>query len=102
MKIGNKAFSAGSVIRYEVDYEYWLENGRTLKGTGFSVTVLPDPVSGLVPPDALITNVTVTSERLYFFVTATVVNETFTVQVQAADTLNEVVIDTVDFNVLPA
>lgn len=97
MKIGSKQFSAGSVIRYEVDYQYWLENGRTLKATGFSATLLAG-----APADAVISNITVTSERLFFFVTATTVNDPFTVQVQVADTLNEIVIDTIDFMAKPA
>ncbi len=94
MNIGRKAFSAGSLIRYEVDYAYWLDHGRTLKATGFSATLLAG-----APADAAISNVGVTSDKLYFFVTATAVNASFTVQVQVTDTLNEVVIDTIDFNV---
>lgn len=97
MKIGSKQFSAGSLTRYEVDYQYWLENGRTLKATGFSATLLPG-----APADAAVTSVTVTAERLYFFVTATTVNEPFTVQVQVGDTLNEVAIDTIGFMAIPA
>jgi hypothetical protein len=97
MMIASKTFSAGSVIRYEVDYEYWLEHGRTLKGTGFSATLLAG-----APADAAVTNVTVTSDRLYFFITTTTVNEPFTVQVQVSDTLNEVAIDTISFVAIPA
>jgi hypothetical protein len=97
MKLGSKQFSAGSVIRYEVDYQYWLENGRTLKATGFSAILLAG-----APVDVVISNVTVTSERLFFFITATTVNEPFTVQVQVQDTLNETVIDTIGFMALQA
>lgn len=101
MIIGRKAFSAGSVIRYEVDYQYWLDEGRTLAPTGFTVTVMADPVTGVIPPDVVISQKSVTSTRLYFFVSATAINEMFTVQVSVADTLGETVIDTVEFNVIP-
>lgn len=101
MLIGRKAFSAGSVIRYEIDYQYWLAEGRTLSPTGFTVTVIPDPVTGVTPTDAIISQVSVTSDRLHFFVTATAVNEMFTGEVTVMDTLGETVIDTVEFNVIP-
>lgn len=102
MIIGRKAFSAGSKIRYEVDYEFWLERGRTLAVTDFTVTVNPDETTGVVPPDVVISQVSVTPTMLYFFVTSTVVDETFTVQVAIKDTLGESLIDTIEFSVLSA
>lgn len=101
MIIGRKAFSAGSVIRYEIDYQYWLAEGRTLSPTGFTATVIPDPVTDVIPADVVVDQVDVTSDRLFFFVTATSVNEMFTVEVTVMDTLGETVIDTVEFNVIP-
>lgn len=94
MIIGNKLHSAGDTIRYEVDYTYWLEDGRTLKNTGFSASIVGTP-----PADVTVTNVSVTADRLYFFIGGGSVNETFTLQVQVTDTLNEVVVDTIGFTI---
>lgn len=95
MKIGSKQHTAGNATRYEVDYSYWLEYGRTLKGTAFSAAI-----QGTPPADVTISAVSVTADQLYFLVSGGSVNEVFTVQVQVSDTLNEVVIDTIDFTVV--
>lgn len=100
MLIARKPFPAGSTIRYEVDYQYWLLHGRTLLQTAFSATLLPDPITDVAPENVTISQVSVTADRLFFFVQAIDVNETFTVQVQVSDTLGEIVIDTIEFNTL--
>jgi len=92
MQIAIKRHTAGNIIRYEVDYSAWLEDGRTLKGTGFSATFVAP-----APADATLSAVSVTEDTLYFVLGGGSVNETFTVQVQVTDTLNEVVIDTIQF-----
>lgn len=94
MLIGSKQHGAGNSTRYEVEYCYWLEPGRTLQNAGFSA-VLVD-----APADVAISAVSVTAHRLYFMIIGGSVNETFTVQVQVTDTLNEVVVDTINFSVL--
>lgn len=97
MLISRKPFPTGSTIRYEVDYSYWLQPGRTLAAAGFSVTLLPDPITALVPTGVTISQISVTEDKLYFFLQDTGVNELFTLQVQVGDTLGEVVIDTIEF-----
>lgn len=97
MKLANKSQTVGNVTRYEVDYSQWLDEGRTLKSTGFSATLVNDAAGNLPPTDVTVDQVSVTATHLYFFVHGGSGNETFTVQVQVTDTLNEIVIDTVDF-----
>lgn len=94
MLIGSRQHGAGNTTRYEVEYCYWLEKGRTLQDVGFSAVL----VAG-APADVAISAVSVTAHRLYFFIAGGSVNETFTVQVQVTDTLNEEVVDTIDFTV---
>lgn len=98
MIIGRKTFSAGNITRYEVDYSYWLEQGRTLAPTGFTAVVIP-AADGTTVSDIVINQVSVTSDALFFFVSGGSVNEAFTVQVQVTDTLGEVVVDTILFTV---
>jgi hypothetical protein len=105
MKIARKAFSVGAALRYVVDYGYWLQEGRTLSPTTGACTAVliadPDIPGSSVPTDVTVNQIQVTADKLYFFVTGGSVNETFTVQVQATDTLGEIIIDTVEFVVLP-
>lgn len=101
MKLGSKSHTVGNVIRYEVDYSPWLEDGRTLLTSAFSAAMISDPDTGALPPaDVTIANVSVTATHLYFFVEGGSLNETFTVQVQVKDTLNEIDICTILFNVV--
>jgi hypothetical protein len=104
MKIARKAFSIGSTTRYFINYEYWLQEGRTLSQVGGDCTAAliadPDIPGSSVPTDVVVNQIQVTADKLYFFVSGGAVNETFTVQVQAKDTLGEIVIDTVEFVVL--
>lgn len=106
MKIARKAFSIGSTTRYFVNYEYWLQEGRTLSATMGACTATlvadPDIPGSSVPTDVVVNQVQVTADKMYFFVSGGGVNETFTVQVQATDTLGEIIIDTVEFVVLQA
>ena len=96
MLIGNKQFTAGNKTRYEIDYDDWLDDGRTLnQSSGFSATVLAP-----APADITVSTVSVTANKLYFFVAGGSVNEAFTVQVQVTDTLGEIVIDTINFTVV--
>ena len=98
MRIGKKFHTAGDTTRYWVDYFNWLEDGRTINPeTGFSAVLQ----AGSTVTDVTINQVTVTADKLYFFVEGGSVNETFTVQVQVTDTLGEVVIDTINFTVTP-
>lgn len=104
MKIARKAFSIGSTTRYFVNYEYWLQEGRTLSQVALAcnATLIADPdVPGsFVPTDVVVNQIQVTADKLYFFVSGGAVNETFTVEVQATDTLGEVIVDTIEFVVL--
>lgn len=106
MKIARKPFSAGATLRYVVDYQYWLQEGRTLSQVAGACTATliadPDIVGSLVPTNIVVNQIEVTADKLYFFVAGGVVNETFTVQVQAKDTLGEIIIDTIDFAVVQA
>lgn len=95
MVIGSKQHSAGDAIRYEIDYSYWLDEGRTIKNTGYSAAITTTPA----PSDVTISAVSVTADRLFFMLSGGSVNETFTVQVQITDTLDEVVIDTINFTI---
>lgn len=95
MIIGRKQHTAGNVTRYEIDYEEWLDEGRTLENSGFSATLVAP-----APTDVTITNVSVTAHRLFFFVGGGSINEAFTVQTQVTDTLGEIVIDTITFTVV--
>ena len=97
MLIGNKQHTAGNRTRYEIDYEEWLDEGRTLnQSSGFSAALAP----GSTVNDVTIDQVSVTSHRLYFFVSGGSINEAFTVQVQVTDTLGEIVTDTVNYTVV--
>lgn len=96
MNIGSKQHSAGDTIRYEVDYSYWLDEGRTLKNTGYSATITTSPA----PADVTLSAVSVTADKLFFKIAGGSVNETFTVQVQVTDTLDEIVVDTIGFTII--
>ena len=96
MLIGQRHHTAGNTTRFEVDYYNWLEDGRTIAPTGFSAALAADSTV----TDVVISNVSVTASKLYFFVSGGSVNETFTLQTQVTDTLGEVVIDTVIFTVV--
>lgn len=100
MIIGRKVFSAGNVTRYEVDYSYWLDRGRTINSdpTTFGAVQLAQ-AGGTPLADITVDQVTVTSDALFFFVSGGSVNEAFTVQVQVEDTLGEKVVDTILFTV---
>lgn len=101
MKIASKTHTAGNSTRYEIDYSQWLDEGRTLLNSLFTAAMINDPNTGAIPPaDVTIANVSVTASHLYFFVEGGSLNETFTVQVQVKDTLNEIVTDTIEFNVV--
>jgi hypothetical protein len=97
MLIGIKQHTAGNKTRYHVNYRDWLDAGRTLnQSTGFSATVLAP-----APADVTVDQASVTADDLYFWVNGGSLNEAFTVQVQVTDTLGEVVIDTINFTVVP-
>jgi hypothetical protein len=100
MLIASRAHTAGNSTRYEVDYSQWLDEGRTLLNSAFTAAMINDALGNAPPSDVTIANVSVTSTHLYFFVEGGSLNENFTVQVQVKDTLNEIVIDTINFNVI--
>lgn len=93
MLIGSKQHSAGDRIRYEVDYLDWLDEGRTIRPSNFSAVVSSGTTT------ATIESISVTSDKLFFFVNGGAVNETFTVEVSIKDTLDEVVVDTINFTI---
>jgi hypothetical protein len=98
MLIGNKRHTAGNKTRYEIDYEDWLDEGRTIQSSsGFSAAL----AAGSTVTDVTVGQVSVTSTKLYWFVSGGSINEAFTVQVQITDTLGEILIDTVNFTVDP-
>ena len=98
MLIGTKQHTAGNKTRYEVDYDQWLDDGRTLNpSSGFSAA-LQTPGT---PADVTVGTVSVTASKLYFFVSGGSINEAFTAQLQVTDTLGEIVNDTVNFTVVP-
>lgn len=96
MLIGAKQHTAGNVRRFSVNYEDWLEEGRTLnQSSGFSASNVTATVT-----DVVVGTVSTTAKKLYFWVSGGSINEVFTVQVQVTDTLGEVVIDTIQFSVV--
>lgn len=96
MLIATRQHTAGNKTRYEIDYDEWLEAGRTLNQiSGFSATLVAP-----APADVAVNQASTTSLRLYFWVQGGAVNETFTVEVAVTDTLGEIVVDTVQFVVV--
>jgi len=99
MLLGTRLHTAGNLTRYIVDYTDWLQEGATLAPLSGTVTLAPQ--AGVT--DVVITAVTITpSNQLHFFMTATVVNETFTLDVQVTDSRGEIKNDTLAFRVIPA
>jgi len=97
MNLGTKNHTAGNTTRYAVDYSNWLDEGVTLVSTSGHAVL--DPTTAA--PDVVITNVSIVpSGQLIFFVLATVVNETFTIDVQITDSRGEVKNDTCNFRVV--
>jgi hypothetical protein len=96
MLIASRQHTAGNSTRYWVNYIDWLDDGRTLVAAGCSAALAP----GSTVTDVTVTISTVTADKLYFFVTGGSLNEAFTVQVTAKDTLGEIVIDTIQFTVV--
>jgi hypothetical protein len=94
MLIGSRKHTAGNRTRYWVNYCLWLPEGRSLNAAGCTVALVA-PLA-----DVTVDTVSVTADRVYFFVNGGSVNEIFTVQVQATDSLSEVVIDTIQFTVV--
>lgn len=96
MLIATKQHTAGNKTRYEVLYDEWLDCGRTLNQVnGFSATLVAP-----APADVTVGQASTTSHSLYFWVQGGSVNEVFTVQVEVADTLGEIVVDTILFTVV--
>lgn len=97
MLVGSHTVATGDVRRVEIDYADWLEHGQHITASVATVLTagVTSFVSNPVPPENS------KKTRAIFFVHAgTVVNESFTVQVQVTDTLGQVVNDTVQFTVL--
>jgi len=98
MNLGQKNHTAGNTTRYAVDYSNWLDEGVSL--TPASATVVLDPASAAAT-DVVITAVTITpSNHVVFFLHATVLNETFTLDVQVTDSRGEIKNDTCSFRVV--
>ena len=95
MLLGHRNLGSGDTIRYEIDYSDFLDRGAKLKSpTGWFPT-------GTTFTSVLgSTTLDVTDTKVFVFVTGGVVNEQFTLTVQAQDTFNEVVNDTISFTIV--
>lgn len=92
--LGQKVHSAGNTIRYVIDYSNWLNEGESLKQTGFSVVM--DAASTVA--DINISGVAVTpSNEIVFLMAGGSANEVFTLDVQATNSRNEIKKDTIGF-----
>lgn len=88
MLLGQKYHTAGNVIRYEIDYSNWLEDG---------VSLLTAAVTG-GPTDITITGVgLLTPHKVVFTLHGGSVNESFTLAVSITDSRGETKNDTVGF-----
>lgn len=97
MLLGQKAHTAGNTIRYEIDYENWLDDGVTLT----AATVVLDPAFTATVKDITITGVvTQLGNKVVFVMAGGSVNENFTLDVQVTDSRNEVKKDTLGFNIV--
>ena len=90
MLLGRKVHTAGNIIRYEIDYSDWLEEG---------VSLVTATVTG-APSDITLTGVgMLTPHKVVFTMGGGSVNENFTLAVQVTDTRNETKNDTVGFTI---
>lgn len=92
MTLAKRPLTVNNNKRYTINYGRWLPEG---------VTIVSQVVSAS-SDNATISNVTIKEIRLNFFVSASVVNETFTVSVQITDSIGQVKNDTLEFTVVPA
>jgi hypothetical protein len=97
MKLARKPHTAGAKTRYEVDYSNWLAEGDTLVAASCTAVVTS---SSEDPTDAVVEDVLVMSQHLYFSVSGGVLSEVFTVTVTIVDTRDELETDTVEFFVI--
>ena|SRR5258708_4286613 len=89
--------TAGNKIRYEIDYDAFLEEGTSLS----SGTVVLDPANSPQPTDVTIGAVTVgQGHRLIFMLSGGSGNEAFTVDVSATDSRGEIKNDTIKFQIV--
>lgn len=99
MILGQKAHTAGDVVRYLVDYSRWLEEGTSL----VTAAVILDAASNVTGPITITGLLVLTSHNRIGFllsVPAAAVNQTFTLDVQITDTRGETKNDTLKFNVI--
>lgn len=96
MLLSSNNIAVGSRLKYIVDYRDFLEPG--IKVLQASVIVTP----GQSPtPTSTVDTVTIENGIfVWFYVNAGVLNEVFTVTVQAVDSETETVVDTVQFAVV--
>lgn len=90
MNLGQKSLSLGDTRRFEIEYEDYLCDGRTLAaGT----------VTASVGTNATINNVALSVDKksLIFYVASGAVKESFTASVQVTTSDGEVVNDTASF-----
>lgn len=92
MAIAKRAFTVGNTKRYTINYGRWLPEGVTIASATVTPSSANASISGQVAKD----------HRLTFLLTATTVNETFTVAVQIVDTIGQVKNDTLEFTVVSA
>ena len=97
MLLAQKNIAAGSRLKYIVDYTDFLEAGIKLATLNVFITPgqTPQPTSTVDT-----TQLDATGTQIWFFVNAAVLNEVFTVTVQATDSATETVVDTVQFAVV--
>lgn len=99
MLLADKKIAVGCRLKYIVDYRDFLEPGIKLVENGALVFITP----GQIPvPTSTVDTVQVDDEgvQVWFYINAGALNEVFTVTVQATDTENETVVDTVQFTVV--
>lgn len=90
MQLARKAHTVGDRRRYIVDYSEWLSSGVTV----LSAVVTSSSATATVDTESA------TADKVIFFVSGGVLNETFTVSVAMTNTKAEVKHDTVDFFVV--
>ena len=96
MLLGTRRIAVGDNRRITVDYSGFLPQGVTLNGKTVALVLTtpngssPTSTVGAVSYDP-------TQSQIYFNVTAGVLNELFTANVQVTDTNGEIVNDTINF-----
>ena len=94
MLLGNRLITTGDTRRYEVDYADFLQTGDVIASATVSENG-PTSQTGSAVLD-------VSQTKFFFFLTAGVVGEAFTVSLQIKTVFGEIVNHTINFQVVPA